>query len=1255
MKPKHRGDKPEGNRRDRRQKAAISGANVVTAGFWGAMIALLIAAACVPPAAQAETLVRGIISENTTWRRSESPYIVTADITVRGTSAAAAVLTVEPGVVVRFMPGTGLTIGYSSYKGALDARGTTAAPIVFTSNAAAPAPGDWKALCFYDATDDESTVLENCVVEYGGATYNSAVYCYHAAPTIRSSVVRLSGGHGVRLYYSTPILEANQIVQNREDGIYGDSGSGARIADNVLRDNGGSGLNLYPDSVRHTSGNSGSGNGRHGFQIRGGNVTASGVWPKQQLPYVVSGDVTVRGTSAAAAVLTIAPGVVVRFMPGTGLTIGYSSYKGALDASGTETEPIVFTSNVAAPAPGDWKALCFYDATDDESTVLENCVVEYGGATYNSSVYCYYAAPTIRNSVFRFGGGHGIRLYYSTPTLEGNAISGNALDGIYGDSGSAARITDNVLRDNGGSGLNLYPDSVRHTSGNSGSGNGRHDFQIRGGNVTASGVWAKQPLPYVVSGDVTVRGSASETVRLTVESGTEVRFASGAGLFIGSSSSKGALLAQGTAAAPIVFTSDAAAPAPGDWKAIYFGDAADDALSILEHCVVEFGGASYNANIYCYAASPVIQFNTIRNSRHAGLYLYGKGSDKAVITCNNFKDNPYGVYLAGSATTSIQRNNFLRNQTSGIHNTGSGEVNAENNWWGDDAGPGQAGDAVSGHVTAVPWLTAEADCIDLPPTNSPPFVPQTPFPANGAVRVPVMAEGAPLAVTLTWTGGDPNPWDTVVYDIYMGEGADALPLLASGIEDAEFSRSDLSEGACYFWRVVSRDDAGLETPGPIWRYTALGDAPDLTVGGVVLQPASGIEAGQQTTITAVVQNSGSGPVVDPFWVDFSIDDESIGKIKITEVLPAGGVLTVSRNWTAMVGDHVLALNADSSGQVAEESDENNTLWQPLPTVVDTTPPEVTHADPADGASRAQVERISFTLLDRFGGSVDTAAVSASVVVSDDGGGLVDGVLAAVGDRFTFTPAVAPLADGRYRVAFTAVDTAGNVRDHELIFTVDGEAPGGLTITGGVVASGLLQVRPAVNRANSGIITLTGTRDDLTSVWVNNRLRVAMGSGEWSTVLYLLEGESALEVWLQDGARNRSASVWVDLLVDSVAPAVTSLLPADGSFLKLAPTAIAVEFEEATSGLDLAASLLALHDDGQLSVAGDWAAAGDRLSYLPQGELAESSYTITLQLQDGLGNRGAPVQSRFTVDATPPPAPEVNPVVSPTPAITQVIR
>ena len=70
----------------------------------------------------AETYVSGNITSNTTWGVAGSPYIVTGDITVYHTSRTYGEyfrkLTIEPGVEVRFNPGTGLYIGkdYSGYQ-----------------------------------------------------------------------------------------------------------------------------------------------------------------------------------------------------------------------------------------------------------------------------------------------------------------------------------------------------------------------------------------------------------------------------------------------------------------------------------------------------------------------------------------------------------------------------------------------------------------------------------------------------------------------------------------------------------------------------------------------------------------------------------------------------------------------------------------------------------------------------------------------------------------------------------------------------------------------------------------------------------------------------------------------------------------------------------------------------------------------------------------------------------------------------------
>ena len=85
------------------------------------------------------------------------------------------------------------------------------------------------------------------------------------------------------------------------------------------------------------------------------------------------------------------------------------------------------------------------------------------------------------------------------------------------------------------------------------------------------------------------------------------------------------------------------------------------------------------------------------------------------------------------------------------------------------------------------------------------------------------------------------------------------------------------------------------------------------------------------------------------------------------------------------------------------------------------------------------------------------------------------------------------------------------------------------------------------------------------------------------------------------------------------------------------------------------STLSIQDGNQMEVVGTWAdSAGSQLVFTPAAALAESDYTIALQLVDSLGNQGAAAQYHFTVDTTPPPAPEVHPVTSPTHNPTQEV-
>ncbi len=1029
-----------------------------------------------------------------------------------------------------------------------------------------------------------------------------------------------------------------------------------------------------------------------------GNIMQNTTWALAGSPYIVTGDITVRHSDfrdSPAATLTIEPGVEVRFAPGTGLYIGYRggvynhSYYGALAARGTETAPVTFTSNADIPTPGDWKGIYFRDQTNDALTTLDHCVVEYGGRTHNSNLYFFKTDPTIMNSTIRYSSVHGIYFNAASPVVKncfigengecglsltgssnptiggeaaGNIISDNGTFGICSsDADPFPAVSENTILNNGS-----YPIKVgamMNVQNNICSGNGIQAIKILSDTISADAFWKNNGVPYFVSGDVTVRHSEfrdGPTATLTIEPGVEVRFKPGTGLYIGYRGGVynhpyyGALSAQGTETAPITFTSDAATPTPGDWKGIYFRDQTNDALTLLEHCHVEYGGASHNADIYLNNAGPALRYNTIRNSSHSGIYVTGTQSNGAAIRCNNLKENLYGVYTVNNANPLIVNNNFLRNRNYGIYNTGTSTVDAINNWWGDTNGPGFNGDDVSAHVNVTPWLDGESDCIDTPPTNSPPFEPKNPLPANAAVRVPVLEEGRPIAVTLNWVGGDSNPWDIVVYDLYFGTMADNLVQETEALESSSYERTGLAEGTTYYWKIVARDNEGAETGSPVWHFTTLGAPPDIVVSEFVWNPAFGLRAGQTITLTATVENTGAGPVVDSFAVEFYVDGSSIGSQTVNPVFQAGSSTSISRTWTAKTGNHSIAVRADGKQKVVELNEENNNDSADLPDIIDPTPPDLVSTVPADGTSLTQVDEIIFTLSDQYG-AVDDAAVIAGVAVLDGSSLPVGCTVSENNDRFTITPNSLPLNDDTYLVSLAAIDLAGNAQNYSFSFTIDKQAPAEPAITGGAVTSGVIRLRPVQNSANSTIVTLTGLREDNTGVWINNQLMLNSGSGDWSVDMTLTEGNNSLEIWLADVAGNRSPSVWVDIQVDSILPSITAVAPSNSSFVNIPPATIVVNYQETGSGLNIDNSILSIKDGDQEEVAGIWADFGaNQLIFTPAAAFAESYYTIELQLEDRQGNQGAAAQYRFTVDVTPPQAPEIHPVTSPTHNPTQVV-
>lgn len=174
------------------------------------------------------TELAGSFFEDTTLFLSESPYVVTDDVTLFPDYS----LTIEPGVELRFDPEKKLNI-----RGNLIAEGTSTQPIVFTSNKATPGKSDWGGISI--ATNLGGRAL----LQYVTVTY--AVYglyvdcCNEGGPvTIADSIFRENhtavGGYAgwdIEIYRTlfenndSTITNADKIIRdctflNNKYGLY---------------------------------------------------------------------------------------------------------------------------------------------------------------------------------------------------------------------------------------------------------------------------------------------------------------------------------------------------------------------------------------------------------------------------------------------------------------------------------------------------------------------------------------------------------------------------------------------------------------------------------------------------------------------------------------------------------------------------------------------------------------------------------------------------------------------------------------------------------------------------------------------------------------------------------------------------------------------------------------------------------------------------------------------------------------------------
>ncbi len=648
---------------------------------------------CAVNIANSQTYVGGLIDQNTTWTLSGSPYIVQSDITVRGSNSTVT-LTIDPGVVVEFYPGTSLIIGSNYgfvFTGKLVASGTSQNPITFTTiNEAQPQAGQWSYISFYDYASDES-ILEYCILDYG-----KSIELNSASPTISNCNIHDMQYAGIRLYrdsstsiisntfsnlshaiifsyyYSNkatgnPTISSNTFTECTDYAIDVNRDSDPVITNNTFTNNSAYLISLYPNQVGNVSGNTFSGNNPNMIKVNGGTIARDATWTETDVGYFIYSDIQIEGSGGSMVTLTLERGVKLYFNSGRNLTIG-SSGGGAITGKLVANQVTFTTSDQAQPAPGKWGNISFFDYSSNES-VLDSCTIEYGRAIDLNS-----ASPTISNCSIHDMQDEGIRLYgnsspsiisnifsnlshaiifsyyYSNkatgnPTISSNTFTGCTDYAIDVNRDCDPVITNNTFTNNSAYLISLYPDQVGNVSGNTFSGNNPNMIKVNSGTISKDATWSETDVGYFIYSDIRVEGSGGSMITLTLDRGVKLYFNSGIGLTIGSSG-RGAITGKLVANQVTFTTSDQAQPAAGKWSYISFLDYSSNE-SILDSCTIEYGRA-----IELNSASPTISNCSIHNMQDGGIRLYGDSSPS--IISNIFSNLSHAIvfssYYSNKAT-----------------------------------------------------------------------------------------------------------------------------------------------------------------------------------------------------------------------------------------------------------------------------------------------------------------------------------------------------------------------------------------------------------------------------------------------------------------------------------------------------------------------------------------------------------------------------------------------------------------------------